>query len=347
MNMDPNTMTRERKKIILDCDPGHDDAVALLLAHGNPDIELLAVTTVVGNQTLEKVTRNALSVGTIAGITGVPFAAGCDRPLVRSIETAPDIHGETGMDGPEQPQSTIELDPRHAVDLIIETIMAHEPGTVTLVPTAGLTNIAMAARKEPRIVERVKEVVLMGGGYHVGNWSAVAEFNIIIDPEAAHIVFNEKWPVVMVGLDLTHQALATPEVVEKIAAVGTKPAKFVMELLEFFTKAYKGAQGFDYPPVHDPCAVAYVIDPTVMTTRKVPVHIELQGRLTLGMTVADFRAPAPADCNTSVAVDLDHGKFWNLVTDAIIRIGEPDGGASATIPAAVTATAGGTAGEAN
>jgi purine nucleosidase len=209
------------------------------------------------------------------------------------------------------------------VDLIIDTVMAHEPGTVTLVPTAGLTNIAMAARKEPRIVERVKEVVLMGGGYHVGNWSAVAEFNIIIDPEAAHIVFNEKWPVVMVGLDLTHQALATPDVVEKIAAIGTKPAKFVTELMDFFAHTYKDAQGFDFPPVHDPCAVAYVIDPSIVSTRKVPVNIELQGTLTLGMTVADFRAPAPADCHTSVAVDLDHARFWDLVTDALVRIGEP------------------------
>ncbi|KAA0979040.1 nucleoside hydrolase [Paeniglutamicibacter gangotriensis] len=312
----------EPRKIILDCDPGHDDAVAILLAHGSPAIELLAVTTVVGNQTLEKVTQNALSVGTIAGITGVPFAAGCARPLVRTIENAPDIHGESGMDGPVQPESAIELDPRHAVDLIIDTIMAHDPGTITLVPTGGLTNIAMAARKEPRIVERVKEVVLMGGGYHVGNWSAVAEFNIIIDPEAAHIVFNEKWPVVMVGLDLTHQALATDEVVEKIEEIGTGPAKFVRELMDFFQATYKDAQGFDFPPVHDPCAVAYVIDPTIVTTRKVPVNIELAGTLTLGMTVADFRAPAPADCHTSVAVDLDHERFWDLVTDALVRIGE-------------------------
>jgi purine nucleosidase len=227
------------------------------------------------------------------------------------------------MDGPALPESAIELDPRHAVDLIIDTVMAHEPGTVTLVPTAGLTNIALAARKEPRIVERVKEVVLMGGGYHVGNWSAVAEFNIIIDPEAAHIVFNEKWPVVMVGLDLTHQALATPDVVERIAAIGTKPARFVTELMDFFAHTYKDAQGFDHPPVHDPCAVAYVIDPSIVTTRKVPVNIELQGTLTLGMTVADFRAPAPADCHTSVAVDLDHKKFWDLVTDALVRIDEP------------------------
>lgn len=312
------------RKIILDCDPGHDDAVAILLAHGNPDIELLAVTTVVGNQTLAKVTANALAVGTIAGITGVPFAAGCDRPLVRTIENAPDIHGESGMDGPAQPEPTIELDPRHAVDLIIETVMAHEPGTVTLVPTGGLTNIAMAARKEPRIVERVREVVLMGGGYHVGNWSAVAEFNIIIDPEAAHIVFNEPWPVVMVGLDLTHQALATPDVVARIEALGTGPARFVRELMDFFAATYQDAQGFDSPPVHDPCAVAYVIDPSIVATRKVPVDIELAGTLTLGMTVADFRAPAPADCHTSVATELDHARFWDLVTDALERIGEVD-----------------------
>ncbi|WP_066297206.1 uridine-preferring nucleoside hydrolase UriH [Arthrobacter luteolus] len=311
-------------KIILDCDPGHDDAVALLLAHGSPEIELLAVTTVVGNQTLEKVTRNALAIARVANITGVPFAAGSPRPLVRTIENAPDIHGESGMDGPELPEPAIELDPRHAVDLIIDTVMAHEPGTVTLVPTGGLTNIALAVRKEPRIAERVKEVVLMGGGYHVGNWSAVAEFNIIIDPEAAHIVFNEKWPLTMVGLDLTHQALATDEVAGRIAAVGTKPAKFVGELLEFFGKTYKDAQGFDFPPVHDPCAVAYVIDPSVMTTRRVPLDVELTGTLTLGMTVADFRAPAPDDCTTSVAVDLDHQKFWDLIVDALERIGEVD-----------------------
>ncbi|WP_114621313.1 uridine-preferring nucleoside hydrolase UriH [Renibacterium salmoninarum] len=310
------------RKIILDCDPGHDDAVALLLAHGNPEIELLAVTTVVGNQTLEKVTRNALSVAAIAGITGVLFAAGAARPLLREIQVAPDIHGESGLDGPVLPVPEIELDPRHAVDLIIDTVLAHDPGTVTLVPTGGLTNIALAARQEPKIISRVKEVVLMGGGYHVGNFSAVAEFNIAIDPEAAHIVFNAGWPVVMVGLDLTHQALATPEVATKIAAVGTKPAKFVGELLEFFGKTYKDIQGFDSPPVNDPCAVAYVIDPTIVKTRKVPVDIELTGTLTLGMTVADFRAPAPADCKTSVAVELDHEGFWALIVDALERIGE-------------------------
>ncbi|MGK4907966.1 nucleoside hydrolase [Streptomyces albus] len=321
------------RKIILDCDPGHDDAIAMLLAHGNPDVELVAVTTVVGNQTLEKVTRNALAVARIAGITGVPFAAGCPRPLVREIETAPDIHGETGLDGPELPEPAFDVDERHAVDLIIDTVMAHEPGEITLVPTAGLTNIALAVRKEPRIAERVREVVLMGGGYHQGNWSPVAEFNIVIDPEAAHIVFNERWPVTMVGLDLTHQALATPEVTGRIAKLGTRPAAFVNELLDFFGATYLENQGFAHPPVHDPCAVAYVIDPDVMTVRRAPVDIELRGGLTLGMTVADFRAPAPADCHTQVAVDLDHARFWDLVIDALERIGE-GGGAEATRSAA-------------
>ena len=315
-------MINQPKKIILDCDPGHDDAIALLLAHGNPNIELLAVTTVVGNQTLDKVTRNALSVARIANITNVPFAAGAVRPLVRNVEIAPDIHGDSGLDGPVLPEPTIQLDNRHAIDLIIETIMSHPPKTVTLVPTGGLTNIAMAVRKEPKIVERVKEVVLMGGGYHVGNWSAVAEFNIKIDPEAAHIVFNEKWPVTMVGLDLTHQALATPEVIEKIKAIKTKPAKFVLEMLEFFGKMYKQAQGFTYPPVHDPCAVAYVINPELIKTKRVPVDIELTGTLTLGMTVADFRFPPDDNCHTQVATELDHTGFWDLIVDSLKRIGE-------------------------
>jgi len=310
-------------KIILDCDPGHDDAIALLLAHGNPSIDLVAVTTVHGNQTLEKVTRNALAVATVAGITGVPFAAGAQRPLVRVAEVAESIHGDSGLDGPKLPEPAFEADERHAVDLIIDIVMQNEPGTITLVPTGALTNIALAVRKEPRIAERVKEVVLMGGGYHVGNWSAAAEFNIVIDPEAAHIVFNEPWKLTMVGLDLTHQALATPDVVASIAAIDTAPARFVVELLDFFAESYKDAQGFEFPPVHDPCAVALVIDPSVMKTVCVPLDIELTGSLTLGMTVADFRAQAPEGCTTYAATDLDRPRFWSLIVDALERIGNP------------------------
>ncbi len=309
------------KRIIMDCDPGHDDAIALVLAQGSPEVELAAVTTVAGNQTIEKVTRNALATAAVAGITGVPFAAGTHRPLVQPQSTGADIHGETGLDGPVLPAPTTELDPRHGVDLIIDTIMTEPAGTLTLVPTGPLTNIALAVRKEPRIVERVREVVLMGGAYHGGNRSPTAEFNIAVDPEAAHIVFNEAWQLTMVGLDLTHQALATPEVVERITAIGTTAAKFVVDILDFFAESYRDVQGFDSPPVHDSCTVAYVIDPNVFTTRKAPLDVELTGGLTRGMTVADFRAAPDPDCRTSVAVKLDHGRFWNLVIDAIERIG--------------------------
>jgi hypothetical protein len=307
------------RKIILDCDPGHDDAVALLLAMGNPNIDLLGITTVGGNQTLDKVARNALVVKEIAGHPEIPVHAGCDRPLVRPIEVAESIHGSTGMDvrGVELPEPSTALADAHAIDFIIDTIMAHEPGTITLVPTGPLTNIAMAARKEPRIVERVKEVVLMGGGYHEGNWSPVAEFNIKIDPEAAHIVFEEPWPVTMVGLDLTHQALATAEVEAEIKALNTPVADFVVGLFGFFREAYQQNQGFTDPPVHDPCTVAYLIDPSIVQTRKAPVHVELAGALTTGMTVTDLREPADATCHTQVATKLDHAGFWRLVIDAL------------------------------
>jgi len=308
------------RRIVLDCDPGHDDAIALLLAHGNPEVELLAVTTVAGNQTLEKVTRNALSVARVGGVTGVPFAAGCARPLLRPALVAGDIHGESGLDGPVLPEPEIALDPRHAVDLIIDTVLAHPPGTVTLVPTGPLTNVALAARKEPRIVERVAEVVLMGGAYGRGNRTPVAEFNVLCDPEAAQIVFREPWPVTMVGLDLTHQALATPEVVARIAALDTAAGRFVADLLGFFAGTYRRVHGFAAPPVHDPCAVAFVIDPDVLTTRRAPLDVELHGSLTAGMTVADLRGPEPADCHTRVAVTLDRDRFWDLVIDALARL---------------------------
>lgn len=309
--------------IILDCDPGHDDAVAILLAVGNPAINLLGVTTVGGNQSLEKVTYNARAVLEKAHATDVPVYAGCDRPIVRPQEVAASIHGESGLDGVELPEPSRPLESMHAVNWIVETIMSHEPGTVTLVPTGPLTNIAMAARMEPRIVGRVKEVVLMGGGYHVGNWSAVAEFNIKVDPEAANIVFNESWPITMVGLDLTHQALCTPAVQRRIEGVGTDLAMFVSGLMDFFRKTYQDNQDFVDPPVHDPCTVAYLIDPAVMTTRRCPITVEIHGEQTLGMTVADLRGPEPSaeECHTQAAVKLDFDRFWDLVTDAIETIG--------------------------
>ena len=309
-----------RHKVLLDCDPGHDDAIAMMLAWGSPEVELLGITTVGGNQTIEKVTRNALSVATAIGLCDVPIARGCAHPLVRPAEIASDFHGGTGLDGAALPEPAVPLDRRHAVDLIIETVMAHEPGTVTLVPTGPLTNIAMAVRKEPAIAERVRQVVLMGGGYHTGNQSPVAEFNIRADPEAAYIVFHETWPVVMVGLDLTHQALATDDVVAQIEAHPGSVSGLALGLLAFSRQAYRSARGFASPPVHDPCTLAYLIDPTIVRTVRVPIDIELTGTLTVGMTVADFRGPAPEDCHTWAATTLDAPRFWDLVVDAIDRI---------------------------
>lgn len=311
------------KKIILDCDPGHDDAVAILLALGNPEIEIVGITTVGGNQRLEKVTYNARAMLEAAHAHDIPIYAGSDRPLVREQEVAESIHGETGLDGVELPVPTRPLEDMHAVNFIVKTIMESEPGTITLVPTGPLTNIALALRMEPRIAERVSEVVLMGGGFHEGNWSAVAEFNIIVDPEAAHIVFNAPWKLTMVGLDLTHQALCTPEVQRRIEEIGTPLAVIVSGLMDFFRKTYQDNQDFVDPPVHDPCTVAYLIDPSVVQTRRCPLDVELHGELTLGMTVADLRGPEPSEeeCHTQVATKLDFDKFWNLVIQAIENIG--------------------------
>ena len=306
-----------KKKIIIDCDPGYDDAVALLLAAGNPSVEVLAITTVAGNQTLEKVTRNALRIAKLAGLN-VPIAAGAARPLLRDqTVVAANIHGESGLDGTTLPEAQYNVDARHAAELIIDIVMKEPAKTVTLVPIGPLTNIALAARLEPKIVERVKEVVLMGGGYHIGNIKPMAEFNIENDPEAAHIVFEEKWPIVMVGLDLTYQALATQDVKNTIASIDSDAGRFVTQVLARFSENYKKSKGFDAPPVHDACAVGYVIDPSIIETRKAPVHVECVGRYTAGMTVTDLRRTAPEDCHTSVAVKLERQRFWNLVVESL------------------------------
>ncbi|HYO86829.1 MAG TPA: nucleoside hydrolase [Dermatophilaceae bacterium] len=309
------------RRIILDCDPGHDDAVALVLAHGSPALDLLAVTTVGGNQTLDKVTHNALSVATVLGLNGVPVAAGCDRPLVQPLRTAEHVHGSSGLDGVDLPPASVQPDPRHAVDLIVELVMSHDPGTITLIPTGPLTNIAMAVRREPRIVGRVAEVVLMGGGRATGNATAVAEFNIWTDPEAAHIVFGESWRVVMIGLDLTHQALATPEVLTRLAAIETGSGRLVEQALTALGRAYRANRGFPHPPVHDACAVGYVIDPGLVTTRRARVEVELTGRHTRGMTVVDTRPDAPNPGTTLVATQLDRQRFWDVVIETVRRCG--------------------------
>lgn len=310
------------RRIILDCDPGHDDAVAIMLALGNPAIDLLGVTTVGGNQTLEKITRNAQSVLVQCGHPEIDVYPGAHRPLLHQVEVAADIHGESGLDGVDLPEPVRTPADKHAALYIVDTVMAAPPDTITLVGTGPLTNLALAARLEPRIADRVHEVVVMGGGYHQGNKTPVAEFNIWVDPEAASIVFDEPWNVTMVGLDLTHQALATAEVEQQVRALGTDLSEFFLGLMAFFRATYKQNQDFDDPPVHDPCTIAYLIDPSIVRTRRAPVHVETKGELTMGMTVTDFRAQDDLDhCHTQVATQLDHVGFWGLVVDALRALG--------------------------
>lgn len=252
--------------IILDCDPGHDDAIAILLAAGNPNIDLLGITTVSGNHDVDNTTRNALAVCTAYGIK-VPVAKGSARPLISDQVLAVEIHGTTGLDGPVLPPASFDLDKRHAVDFIIDTVMAHEPKTVTLVPVGPYTNIALAARKEPRIIERVKGVA-MGGAYTRGNITPAAEFNVYADPEAADVVFRADWDVTMVGLDLTHQAQATPDLQNRVRAVGGPIAKFILDIWEFIATTHGGLLQIAYPAVHDACCVAAMIDPTSSPPRR-------------------------------------------------------------------------------
>jgi len=304
------------RKIIIDCDPGHDDAVALLLASAHPGLEILAVTTVAGNSSLENVTRNALGLAELLAIAA-PVAAGSARPLVAASEDD-GFHGETGLSGvtlPEASASSPALDPRHAVDLIIELVMSHEPGEVTLVPTGPFTNIALAARREPRIIERVREVVLMGGGAEGGNMTATAEFNVWFDPEAADILFSAGWPVRMVGLDVTMQALATPEVRARARALGTVRGRLLSEMLEASAPGYE-KDGFPGPAMHDVVAVAAVVAPGLLEFERAPISVELAGTRTRGMTVVDRRRWIPREVPTQYARALDVEGFWGLLLAA-------------------------------
>ncbi|WP_426705780.1 nucleoside hydrolase [Corynebacterium auriscanis] len=342
------------RRIILDCDPGHDDAIAMLLAWGNPNIDLLAVTTVAGNQTLEKVTANARALARVGKITGVPFAAGADRPLVAPQLIPEAIHGESGLDGPQLPEAGVELEKAHAIELMAHIIEQAEPGTIRLVPTGSLTNIALFARTYPHLVERVAGVTLMGGGHHTGNMTPAAEFNILADPEAAKIVFDAAWPVTMVGLDVTHKVLAVPARMKQIREVGTDVAEFVAELVEFFGTSYMDLRRYPGPPLHDALAVAAVADPEVLTTVAAPVAVETRGEFTRGMTVVDLRRTWGAQHQTAenpgdpsalglsddyaaagletygemqepvrhrVGVDVDVERFFDLLVDALRRIG--------------------------
>lgn len=303
------------RKIILDCDPGHDDAIALLLAGAHPKIDLVAVTTVAGNAEIEKTTHNALKVCELAGLHDVPVARGAGKPLFREMNTATEIHGDSGLDGPALPEPTKQVVQEHAVDLIIRELMQSD-GEITLVPVGPLTNIAMAMIKEPKIIPKIREIVLMGGAIF-GNWTPAAEFNIYVDAEAAKIVFESGVPITMAGLELTHQAITSEKILQEIKAIDNPVSDFVAELIQFFESTYQEVFGFEGAPIHDACAVAYCIDSNVFTRKKYRVDIETKGEFTYGMTVIDKLSVTGREPNVYVAEKLNSKLFWELILSTL------------------------------
>ncbi|APX13732.1 nucleoside hydrolase [Tateyamaria omphalii] len=310
------------RKIIIDTDPGQDDAVAILLALASPeDVDVLGITAVAGNVPLDLTAKNARIVCELAGQPDMPVFAGCDRPLGRDLVTAEHVHGKTGLDGPDLPDPTMPLQDQHAVDFIIDTLRSHDPGTVTLCPLGPLTNIATAFQNAPDIVDRVQEIVLMGGAYfEVGNITPTAEFNIYVDPEAADIVFKSGVPLVVMPLDVTHKALVTKPRNDAFRALGTRAGTAVAEMTDFFERFDKEKYGSAGAPLHDPCVTAYLIRPDLFSGRHVNVAIETTSELTMGMTVADWWGVTDRPANALFIGDLDADGFFDLLTERLARL---------------------------
>lgn len=309
----------EKTKIILDCDPGHDDAVAIMLAANSPAIDLLGITVVAGNQTLENTRRNALRVVQWLGVD-VPVYAGCGRPMIREKITAGDIHGESGLDGPAFPPLTRELEAEHAVSFIIRTLMASE-GDITMVTTGPMTNLAMALRMEPRIAEKIKRIVLMGGAYTNGNVTPAAEFNIVADADAAYVCFTSGCPITMVGLDVTRKALCYPEIVARMGKIGNEASRLFVDLMGHFCRTQKEIFGWEGGPLHDPVTIAYLIDPTVLTVKPMNVQVDVRSVQSYGRTNCDFFGYLGLPNTADVAIDIDAAKFWDIVEEGLKRYG--------------------------
>jgi inosine-uridine nucleoside N-ribohydrolase len=305
--------------VLLDCDPGHDDAIAIMLAAASPAVDLLGITTVAGNQTLAKTTLNARRVCSAAGIT-VPIAAGRAQPLHGRLQTAAGIHGETGLDGPAFGEPAVQVEPVGAVEFL-HRVIGEADRPVTLVATGPLTNVAALLLAHPEMAGRIREIVVMGGSTERGNATPYAEFNVRTDPEAADIVIGSGLPVTMCGLNVTHRALATGDVLGRIAALGTPLARICVDLLTFFSASYRRVFGFEAPPLHDPVAVARVIDPAMVTTVEANVAVELAGTHTRGATVVDLHGVTRRRPNAQVATGLDVHRFWDLIVTAIAALG--------------------------
>ncbi|MDA0722389.1 MAG: nucleoside hydrolase [Proteobacteria bacterium] len=309
------------RKIIIDTDPGQDDAVAILLALASPEIDVLGITAVAGNVPLPLTEKNARIVCELAGRPDVRVFAGCDAPLARPLVTAEHVHGKTGLDGPQMADPTMPLQDQHAVDFIIQTLREEPSGTVTLVPVGPLTNIATAFQRAPDIIARVREIVLMGGAYFaVGNITPAAEFNIYVDPEAAKIVFAAGVPLVVMPLDVTHKALTTRARIDAFRAMGTRVGDMVAAWTDFFERFDMAKYGSEGAPLHDPCTIAYLIDPSLFSGRLINVEIETGSELTLGMTVADWWGVTDRPKNALFIGDIDAEGFYALLAERLARL---------------------------
>lgn len=311
---------------IIDCDPGHDDVMAILL--GARTLDLKGVTTVHGNAPLSLTTKNARKLAELADLTHIPIAAGMDRPLVRQPVYAPEVHGQTGLDGPELPEPTTPLVPEHAVEFIYQT--AQEVDDLHLLPIGPLTNIAVALRRYPDLADRISLISLMGGSLTFGNSTPAAEFNIWADPDAAHVVFTSGIPIKMVGLNVTRQVAATPERRAQIRAIGGRTTTAVAEMLDFYSGQLAKLFGLEGGSMHDPLAVGALIDPEMLRFESMHVAVELRGEHTYGMTLCDYRHHKPfgldsgvegirrgEEPNAEVAVAVDIDRFWELFLDVL------------------------------
>ncbi|WP_275788029.1 nucleoside hydrolase [Pararhizobium gei] len=310
------------RKIIIDTDPGQDDAAAIMLALGSPgELDVLGITAVAGNVPVALTARNVRVICELCNRQDIKVFAGADRPLVRKLVTAEHVHGKTGLDGPVVNEPTMLLQERHAVEFIVETLLSEEPGTVTLCTLGALTNIALALQQAPDIAGRILELVMMGGGlFEGGNITPAAEFNVYVDPEAAAIVFKSGIPIVMMPLDVTHKVLTHKARVERIKAIGSPAAVAMAQMLEFFERFDVAKYGSDGGPLHDPTVIAYLLKPELFGGRDCNVEIETESALTMGMTVIDWWQVTGRQHNAKVMRDIDAQGFFDLLTERLARL---------------------------
>jgi purine nucleosidase len=310
------------RKIIIDTDPGQDDAVAILLALASPgELDVVAITSVAGNVPLDLTTLNALKMVELAGRPEVPVHAGSVTPMVRPLITAEYVHGATGIDGADLPEPSTPVADGHGVDAIVDLLMASEPGTITLCPLGPLTNVGMAMVREPRIVPRIAEIVLMGGGFFEGgNTTPTAEFNIYVDPHAADIVFRSGAPITVMSLDVTHRALIAPRHMERFAAIDSPAGRAVHGMLEFYERYDVDKYGMEGGPLHDPCVIAHLLVPGMFRGREVAVAVETTSELTMGMTVVDWWNLTPNPSNATWMREVDADGFFDLLVERMGRL---------------------------